>query len=126
MDFPGIDSFEPNAALSHAIFALRGAIPANCDSLKVEFDEMGAALVTGNMPGGETCDLVLSGDQMGAAGLLLTYTSYQVIALSRMLASRGEDAVDAAQRRLARSLAVVRLRAGLLSETLDDSIVVSR
>ena len=126
MHFPGIDSFEPNATLSHAIFMLRDAIPADCDSIKVELAEMGAAWVTGHLPGGETCDVTLNEDQMGAAGLLLTYISYQVITLSRMFASQGDDAVDAAQRRLAASLAEIRLRAGLLGEALDDSIVIFR
>ncbi len=126
MDFPGLDTFAVPPSVSHAIFTLLEAIPADCKSIKVEFDEQGAALIMAYRPGAECSDVTLSVDAMGAAGMLMSCISYQVIVLTRMHEAQGDEAVYAAQRRLAESLAEVGLHVGLLDETLDDSITISR
>ena len=126
MDLPIYDIFETPKIVKHAIALLRLAIPATCNSLKVEFDESGAALVTGLTATGGSCDVELSEDAMAAAGMLLTLTSYQVISLTRKYNEQGDDAVDAAQGRLRASLRAAGLAVGLLTEALDDSITLFR
>ena len=127
MVFPGFDNFEPTAPISYAIFTLMEALPATCKSMTVEFDESGAALVTTCLPDGEAgSDVVLSDDAMSAAGLLLTYLSFQVITMTRMYESEGDDAVIAAQQRLVASLAEFGLSMGYLDETLADTITLTR
>ena len=124
MNLPIYDIFETPRIIRHAIGLLREAIPADCDSIKVEFDDTGAALVTGLRRGGGFSDVVLSEDAMAAAGMLLTVTSYQVISLTRKYQEQGDDAVDAAQARFRASLREAGLAAGLLTETLEDSITI--
>jgi hypothetical protein len=124
MIFPGFDSFEPTAPLMHAIFQLRELVPGGCTHIKVEFDERGAALALAYRPDGETVDVTLTDDEMSYAGALLTYISHQVITLSNMCKQDGDDAVFAAQDRLAASMAEVGLSVGLLEPACDDSVTV--
>ncbi len=125
MFFPGFDSFEPTAPLMHAIFMLREAIPDGCERIKMEFDEQGAAIAMAHGPTGEI-DVTLSEDELGYAGTLLSYICHQVITLTRMVEPEGDAAVDAAQIRLAESMAEVGLSVGLLEPELDDSLTISR
>lgn len=124
MLFPGFDSFEPTAPLMHAIFMLRERIPTDCVYLKVEFDERGAALALAYRVNGECVDITLTDDEMSYAGALLTYSSHQVITLTNMCKPDGDDAVFAAQERLAASMAEVGLSVGLLEPACDDSVTV--
>ena len=110
----------------HAMFTLRDGIPSGCTSITVEFDEQGAAFITARRDGHDVTDVTLSEEGMSAAGLLLTYLSYQVIALTRMHEAQGEHAVYEAQCRLVASLGTVGLAIGLLDETITDSIRVYR
>jgi hypothetical protein len=126
MPFPIYDIFETPKIIKHAISVLREAIPADCNAIKVELDDRGAALVTGLRRDGGSSDVVLSDDAMAAAGMLMTVTSYQVIVLTRKYREQGEAAVDAAQNRLRASLREAGLTVGLLTETLDDSITIIR
>lgn len=124
MLFPGFDQFEPTAPFLHAIFLLRKAIPADCGSIKVELSDMGAALVTASRHEGGVRNFTLSEDAMAAAGMLLSFLSYQVITLTDMMKPEGDDAVEAAQARLSESLAQVGLSVGYLEIACDDSITV--
>lgn len=109
----------------HAIFQLRELIPDGCTYLKVEFDERGAALALAYRPSGESVSVNLSDDEMSYAGALLTYVSHQVITLTNMCKADGDDAVLAAQDRLATSMAEVGLSVGLLEPACDDSVTVT-
>ena len=124
MIFPGFDTFEPTAPLMHAIFQLRELIPDGCDYLKVEFDERGAALALAYRPDGESVDVTLSDDELSCTGALLTYACHQVITLTNMCKPEGDDAICAAQDRLAVSMAEVGLSVGLLEPACDDSVTV--
>lgn len=128
MDFPGFDAFEPTAPLLHAIFTIRGAIPDGCHSIQVDFDEPGVVLVTAFRPDGNESDVSveLSDEERAAAGLLLEYLSYQLIALTGMHDKDGDDAVFTAQDRLRASLAEFGLSLGLLDETLIDTVTIAR
>jgi hypothetical protein len=99
-------------------------MPVGCESIKIEFDEAGAALVTGRRTSGGFQDVVLSEDALMASGMLLTLVSYQVITLNRKYSEQGEDAVRIALERLSASLRVAGLAVGLLTEALDDSLTV--
>ena len=124
MIFPGFDTFEPTAPLMHAIFKLREAGPTDCECITVEFDERGATFARAYRPNGGVVDVVLSEDEMGYAGTLLSYISHQVIVLSRMYEPEGDDAVFAAQNRLAQSLAEVGLSVGILAAEINDSVTI--
>ncbi len=114
MLFPGFDIFEPTALLLHAIFALRQRIPNGCESIRAEFDQQGAAYITAVRPGGGFSHVDLDEDEMGAAGLLLSYLSYQVMQLTTMKEKEGNAEVEAAHQRLAKSLRKSGLSVGLL------------
>jgi hypothetical protein len=116
LDFPGFDTFEPTAPLLHAIFTLREKIPNGCESIRVEFDQQGAAIVMA----GERYDVVLDVDELGAAGLLLAYLSHQVIQLTKMKEKQGDEASEAAQQRLAASLGQSGLSIGLLEDPVGE------
>ena len=124
MDSPIYDIFETTRIVKHAIALLREAIPADCDSIKAEFDDHGAALVTGHRTAGGFCDVELSEDALAAAGMLMTLTSYQVVGLIRKYNEQGDDAVEAACGRLRGSLRQAGLAVGLLAEELDDSVII--
>jgi hypothetical protein len=124
MLFPGFDTFEPTAPFLHAIFLLREAIPADCGSIKVEFSDMGAALATASRRDGGFRSVTLSDDTMAAAGMLLSFLSYQVITLSGMMKPQGDDAVEATLAQLSESIAKAGLSVGYLEKACDDSVTV--
>lgn len=120
LEFPGFDQFEPTAPLMHAYHTLQRRIPAGCDSITLEFDQQGAALVMANGSDGSSIDVVLTDNEMSAAGLLLSYLSHQVIQLTDMCQEFGDDEVLAAQQRLATSLGQHGLSIGLLEEPVGE------
>lgn len=120
LEFPGFDQFEPTAPLMHAYHTLQRRIPAGCDSITLEFDEQGAALVMANGSDEGLVDVTLSANEMSAAGLLLSYLSHQVIQLTEMCQEFGGNEVYAAQRRLATSLGQHGLSIGLLEEPVCE------
>ncbi len=128
MDFPGYDTFEPTAPLMHAIFTIRETIPEGCESVQFDFNEPGVIIALAYLPDGSISDksVELTEAQKGAGGLLLEYISYQLITLTGMQESSGDEAIFAAQTRLRESLAEVGLRIGLLDESLTDTVTISR
>jgi hypothetical protein len=120
LEFPGFDEFEPTAPLLHAIFTLKDKIPDGCESIRVEFDQQGAAFVTAATPDGGFSNVDLEEDELGAAGFLLNYISHQVIQLTNMVKKQGDEEVKTAQQKLAASLGQSSLSIGLLEEPVGE------
>lgn len=123
-----LELFEVTAPIRHAISTLWSAIPAGCVSMTVEFDEQGAALVSGLRPNNRVVDITLNKAQGAAAGLLLTLVSYQITALGEVCKQYGDEIVQRLYGLLRDNLAAYGLIFGYLAEEppFSDTVTIAR